>query len=72
MNEGTGWQGQFDIFIKSKNGEWEHERTIKNTVVDSGLNLLREALRWNSHKMPYPPPGNGISSAKMVPPLSVK
>jgi hypothetical protein len=45
MNEGTGWQGQFDIFIKSQNGDWEHERTIKNTVVDSGLNLLREALR---------------------------
>jgi hypothetical protein len=45
MNEGAGWQGQFDIFIKSQEGDWEHERTIKNTVMDSGLNLLREALR---------------------------
>lgn len=40
----NSWLGSFDIFVK-KNEEWEHETTIQNTIVDSGLNFLREVLR---------------------------
>jgi hypothetical protein len=45
MNEQNGWLGEFDIFIKSQNGDWELDRTIKNTITDSGLNMLRETMR---------------------------
>lgn len=45
MNEKNGWLGEFDIFIKSQNGDWELDRTIKNTITDSGLNMLRETMR---------------------------
>ena len=48
MNDNTGWQGHFDVFIKSKDGDWEHDRTIKNTITDGGLNLLRDALYLNT------------------------
>lgn len=44
MNEVQGWHGQFDIYIKN-NDDWQHEATINNTITNSGLNLLREALR---------------------------
>lgn len=44
MNEVQGWNGQFDIYIKN-NDDWQHEATINNTITNSGLNLLREALR---------------------------
>ena len=48
MQDNTGWQGYFDIFIKSKDGDWEHDRTIKNTITDGGLNLLRDCLYSNT------------------------
>lgn len=48
MNEKEGWQGQFDILIKKENGEWEHDKTIQNTIMDGGLNLLRDALYSNT------------------------
>jgi hypothetical protein len=44
MNEVQGWHGQFDLYIKSGD-DWQHEATINNTITNSGLNLLREALR---------------------------
>lgn len=44
MNEVQGWHGQFDVYIKSGD-DWQHEATINNTITNSGLNLLREALR---------------------------
>lgn len=44
MNEVQGWHGQFDVYIKSGD-DWKHEATINNTITNSGLNLLREALR---------------------------
>lgn len=49
MNEGSNWYGKFDVFIKLKDGEWEHEKTIQNTIMDSGLNLLRDSLYSNSN-----------------------
>lgn len=45
MNELNGWQGRFDIFIKSQDGNWEHDRTINNLITDTGLNLLRNLLQ---------------------------
>ena len=44
MEEKSGWNGTFDIFIKQDN-EWIHDQTINNMVTDAGLNLLRETLR---------------------------
>lgn len=45
MDELNGWQGRFDIFIKSQDGNWEHDRTINNLITDTGLNLLRNLLQ---------------------------
>lgn len=45
MEELNGWKGRFDIFIKSQNGDWEHDRTINNLITDTGLNLLRNLLQ---------------------------
>ena len=46
MEDRTGWQGIFEVYIKtSGSNEFILDKTIQNTVVDSGLNLLREALR---------------------------
>ncbi len=44
MKEAENWKGTFDIFIKSQDGDWEHEQTIHNMITDSGLNLLRDSL----------------------------
>lgn len=48
MIENTGWAGQFDVFVKTSDGDWEHDRTIKNTITDGGLNLLRDCLYSNT------------------------
>ena len=46
MEEKNGWSGSFDIYVKSIDSEeFIHEKTIKNTIVDNGLNFLRDALR---------------------------
>ena len=46
MEDRTGWAGVFEVYIKpSGSDEFILDKTIQNTVVDSGLNLLREALR---------------------------
>lgn len=45
MNEVNGWQGTFDVYIRDQNGEMILDKTIKNTVTDSGLNFLRDLLR---------------------------
>jgi hypothetical protein len=45
MEELNGWQGRFDIFIKSKNGDWQYDRTINNLITDGGLDLLRNLLQ---------------------------
>lgn len=45
MEELNGWQGRFDIFIKSNNGDWQHDRTINNLITDGGLDLLRNLLQ---------------------------
>lgn len=45
MNELSGWNGVFNIFIKSIDDDWTHVQTIKNTITNNGLNLLRDSLR---------------------------
>lgn len=44
MIEKNGWNGKFDIFIKSGD-EWQHDKTIYNMITDIGLNFFRDALR---------------------------
>lgn len=44
MQELNGWNGSFDIYIK-QNDDWILDKTIKNTIMDNGLNLLRDFLR---------------------------
>lgn len=45
MYEKSGWLGQFDVYIKNQFGEWTFDQTINNTIMDVGLNFLRDALR---------------------------
>lgn len=65
MNEGSNWFGQFDVFIKSKDGEWEHEKTIQNTIMDVGLNLLRDSIYSNTNDAQIRYIAVGTSSASI-------
>lgn len=60
-----GWIGTFEIFAKSKDDEqFVLIDTIKNTITDNGLNLLREALRSSTYdsEIKYIAVGNSSAS----------
>lgn len=65
MNEGQNWFGQFDVFVKSQDGDWEHEKTIYNTITDAGLNLLRDSLYSNTNDAQIRYIAVGTSSASI-------
>ena len=63
MNDGLKLRGEVALVLRDKNGNVKDERTIKNLIVDTGLNFICDRMKDDETAMTHMALGSGSTAA---------
>ena len=63
MNDGLKLRGEVALVLRDKNGNVKEERTIKNLIVDTGLNFICDRMKDDETAMTHMALGSGSTAA---------
>lgn len=63
INEGLKLRGEVALVLRDKNGNVKDERTIKNLIVDTGLNFICDRMKDDETAMTHMALGSGSTAA---------